>query len=113
MPGSLCLTRQCLGMTTRIECITRPLSGGQGLWTLLCAAGLSGKQPTVIKAQGPFRGPKAAEAVLVAIAENLCGQGYVESDALLTWQLHLHGELRKIDGPRALQADDRLFHPKG
>ena len=41
MSRSLCLTRHCLGMITRIECEVRPLAGEQGLWTLLCAAGMA------------------------------------------------------------------------
>ena len=71
MSQTLCLNRQCLGLVTRIECIIRPLSGGNGLWTLLCAAGIDAGQPTAIKAQGPFHGPREAESVLKAIAENL------------------------------------------
>ena len=80
MSQTLCLNRECLGLVTRIECIIRPLSGGNGLWTLLCAAGIDAGQPTAIKAQGPFRGPREAESVLKAIAENLYGQGYAESE---------------------------------
>ena len=60
MPRSLCLTRQCLGLTTRIECEICPLAGGQGLWMLLCAAGRSAAQPSEIRAQGPFHGPFVA-----------------------------------------------------
>ena len=33
MSRSLCLTRQCLGLMTRIECVIRPLSGDNGMWT--------------------------------------------------------------------------------
>lgn len=50
MPRNLCLIRPCLGLTTRIECVVRPLAGENGLWTLLCAAGMSGSQPSAIKA---------------------------------------------------------------
>ena len=64
MSRSLCLTRHCLGMITRIECEVRPLAGEQGLWTLLCAAGMAAGQPSMIKAQGPFCGPCVAEQVL-------------------------------------------------
>lgn len=97
MPRSLCLTRQCLGLMTRIECVVRPLSGDQGLWTLLCAAGMSGEQPTALKAQGPFHGPVAAESVLMAVAESLTLHGYQEAEELPIWSLHLQGELRRIN----------------
>ena len=101
MSQTLCLNRQCLGLVTRIECIIRPLAGGNGLWTLLCAAGMDSTQPTAIKAQGPFHGPREAESVLGAIATNLYGQGYCESDSPLIWQLHLQAELRKINANQA------------
>jgi len=101
MSQTLCLNRQCLGLVTRIECIIRPLNGGQGLWTLLCAAGIDAGQPTAIKAQGPFHGPREAETVLQAIASNLRGQGYCESDSPSIWQLHMHAELRKINANQA------------
>ncbi len=56
MSRTLCLTRQCLGLVTRIECVILPLAGDNGLWTLICAAGISGTQPSAIRAQGPFHG---------------------------------------------------------
>ncbi len=31
MPRNLCLIRPCLGLTTRIECVVRPLAGENGL----------------------------------------------------------------------------------
>ncbi len=77
MSRTITLIRPCLGLVTRIECEIKPLGQEQGLWTLLCAAGLNGQQPTAIKAQGPFHGPKAAEGVMTAIAENLVEQGYI------------------------------------
>lgn len=100
MPRSLCLTRQCLGLVTRIECVVRPLAGEKGLWTLICAAGMSGAQPSAIKAQGPFYGPCVAEEVLVAIAESLARQGYAECPEPLIWSLHLQAELRRLNGER-------------
>lgn len=101
MPHSLCLNRQCLGLVTRIECSIRPLNGGNGLWTLLCAAGIVDAQPTAIKAQGPFRGLRTAESVLQAIVSNLQKQGYAESDSPAIWQLHMHAELRKVNANQA------------
>lgn len=98
MPGSLCLTRQCLGMVTRIECLIRPMAGDQGLWTLICSAGIEGKQPTVTKSQGPFRGSRMAQSVLDAIATNLNAQGYETREAPLGWRLHMQAELRKVNG---------------
>lgn len=95
MSRSLCLTRQCLGLTTRIECHIRPLAGERGLWTLLCAAGMSGSQPSAIKAQGPFHGPFVAEAVLDSIAQCLAVQGYSPCMEEPIWRLHLQAELRR------------------
>lgn len=97
MSRSLCLTRQCLGLMTRIECVIRPLSGDNGMWTLLFAAGMTGEQPSAIKIQGPFPGPTAAESVMLAIAENLTSQGYHQADDLPIWGVHLQGELRRIN----------------
>lgn len=67
MSRNLCLTRQCLGLVTRIECSIRPLAGDTGMWTLLFAAGMAGEQPSAIKAQGPFHGPFVAESILNTI----------------------------------------------
>jgi hypothetical protein len=93
---SLCLTRQCLGLTTRIECLIRPLSADGNTWTLLFAAGMSGEQPSSIRTQGPFAGASAAQAVMLAVAESLSLHGYRQVDDLLIWSLHLQGELRRI-----------------
>ena len=92
MSHNLCLNRQCLGLVTRIECAIRPLAG---------AAGLADGQPTAIKVQGPFHGPAMAESVLAAIADNLIGQGYCESDAPSIWQLHMQAELRRVNANQA------------
>ncbi|WP_437881831.1 hypothetical protein [Pseudomonas sp. LRF_L74] len=97
MSRSLCLIRHFLGLTTRIECQIRPLAGGRGLWTLLCAAGMSGSQPSEIRAQGPFHGPFVAESILQSIAECLVQQGYQASEEPLIWDLHLHAELRRLN----------------
>lgn len=110
MPHNLCLNRQCLGLVTRIECAIRPLAGGNGLWTLLCAAGWPDGQPTAIKVQGPFHGPAMAESVLQAIADNLVGQGYRESDDPSIWQLHMQAELRRVNanqGASSAAGNDR------
>lgn len=106
MSRNLCLTRQCLGMVTRIECVILPLAGGNGLWTLICAAGISGAQPSAIKAQGPFHGPFVAESVLSAIASCLAELGYCACEDPLIWRLHVQGELRRLNGerPRSLGA---------
>ncbi|MFI8482545.1 hypothetical protein ACIGCM_18415 [Pseudomonas sp. NPDC078700] len=112
MPRSLCLTRQCLGLVTRIECVVLPLAGENGLWTLICAAGISGAQPSVIKAQGPFYGPSVAEGVLLGIAESLANQGYVYCTDLLIWRLHLQSELRQLNSGRCCNLGDYQFHPE-
>ncbi|WP_051231861.1 PA4575 family protein [Stutzerimonas azotifigens] len=97
MPHSLCLTRQCLGFMTRIECEIRPLAGENGLWTLLCAAGMAGAQPTAIKAQGPFHGSRKAESVLEAIVRSLRDQGYDKAEDPSIWRLHMQAELRRLN----------------
>lgn len=112
MPRSLCLTRQCLGLTTRIECEIRPLAGDRGLWTLLCAAGMSAALPSAIKAQGPFHGPFVAEAVLDSIAQCLAIQGYAPCDEPLIWRLQLQAELRRLNGADSRQLDGRMFRPE-
>lgn len=98
MTRSLCLNHQCAGMVTRIECVIRPLASGNGMWTLLFAAGMEGDQPSMVRAQGPFPGPFAAESVLESIAQSLGDQGYQRSDATLTWHLHLQSQLRNMRG---------------
>ncbi len=112
MPRSLCLTRQCLGLDTRIECVIRPLAGENGLWTLLCAAGMAGAQPSAIKAQGPFYGPLVAESVLSAIAENLALLGYVEASDPSIWCLHMQAELRRLNAERGRHVGDYQFRPE-
>lgn len=101
MSRSLCLTRQCLGLMTRIECVIRPLSGDNGMWTLLFAAGMTGEQPSAIKTQGPFPGPTAAESVMMAIVETLTSSGYQPADDIPIWSLHLQSELRRLNGNAA------------
>ncbi|WP_027896620.1 hypothetical protein [Zestomonas thermotolerans] len=106
MSRSLCLTRQCLGLVTRIECAVRPLSGESGLWTLICAAGIAGNQPTAVKAQGPFPGPCVAESVLDAIVENLLAMGYEITADSSIWCLHIQAELRRVRASRGRCLDD-------
>lgn len=105
MSRSLCLTRDCLGMITRIECEVRPLAGEQGLWTLLCAAGMAAAQPSLINAQGPFCGPCVAEQVLDGIAENLLSQGYRACAQPPIWRLQMQAQLRRLNQQRG--------HPQG
>ena len=111
MPRSLCLTRQCLGLVTRIECSIRPLAGENGRWTLICAAGMSAAQPSAIKAQGPFYGPQAAETVLAAIAESLALQGYEASAELPIWSLHTQAELRRLNAAQCRYPGQYRFRP--
>ncbi len=112
MPRNLCLTRECLGLQTRIECMIRPLAGDKGLWTLLFAAGMGGAQPSAVKAQGPFHGPQVAQGVLEAIVESLSLHGYGISDEPPIWSLHLQRQLREINGERCQHLGDYQFHPK-
>lgn len=98
MSRSLCLTREYLGVTTRIECAVLPLAGDRGLWTLICIAGMSARQPSAIKAQGPFHGPLVVEEILDEIAESLAGQGYGACNEPLIWRVHAQAELRRLNG---------------
>ncbi len=100
MPRNLSLTRQCLGLVTRIECSIRPLAGDTGMWTLLFAAGMAGEQPSAIKSQGPFPGPTVAESVMDAIVDSLTLHGYQVAGDPQIWSLHLQAQLRKINGER-------------
>ncbi|MHA6495275.1 PA4575 family protein [Pseudomonas borbori] len=111
MSRHLCLTRQCLGLVTRIECAVLPLAGEKGLWTLICAAGMSGAQPSAIKAQGPFYGPLVAEGVLLGIAESLAEQGYVTCTDIPIWRLHVQAELRRLNGERCPHPGHYQFQP--
>ena len=100
MSRNLCLTRQCLGLVTRIECAIKPLAGDNGMWTLLFAAGMAGEQPSAIKTQGPFHGPVAAESILDTIVESLTMHGYELANDPQIWSLHLQAQLRQINGGR-------------
>lgn len=111
MSRSLNLTRHCLGLDTRIECVVLPLAGNNGLWTLICAAGMAGAQPSTIKAQGPFHGAFAAESILVDIAENLQGMGYEQAADVPIWRLHIQAELRRLNGDRGHPLRDCQRHP--
>ncbi|MDV7210404.1 hypothetical protein SAMN04244572_00517 [Azotobacter beijerinckii] len=113
MSRTLCLTRNCLGLVIRIELAARPLAGEQGLWMLLFAAGLSGAQPSSVKAQGPFRGPLAAERVLDEVAATLGGVGYQACTDMPIWRLHLQAELRRLNGPRPCRPGNCESRPEG
>ena len=112
MLRSLSLTRQCLGLETRIECWIRPLAGGNGMWTLLFAAGMAGEQPSAIKAQGPFPGLYAAHSVLEAIVDSLTLHGYQLNAEPQIWCLHLQGQLRRMNGARCQHPADFQFRPE-
>jgi hypothetical protein len=111
MTRYLSLTRCNPGIVTRIECMIRPLAGGQGLWTLLCAAGLNASQPSAVKAQGPFHGFAEAEAVLDEIIDNLRSQGYQTVDEPSIWCLHLQAELRRQNAGRGHPTGDFRLVP--
>ncbi|WP_416350695.1 hypothetical protein [Pseudomonas sp. Bout1] len=96
MSRNLCLTRQCLGLVTRIECSIRPLAGDTGMWTLLFAAGMTGEQPSTIKSQGPFHGPFVAQTILDSIVDSLTLHGYELADDPQIWCVHLQAHLRQL-----------------
>ncbi|GIZ13629.1 hypothetical protein NCCP436_30450 [Pseudomonas sp. NCCP-436] len=93
MSRSLCLSHQCLGLVTRIECTVRPLGDNQGRWVVLCAAGLDAAQPSAVRVLGPFQGECAAEQVMYEIGRNLQLQGYTPGSEPMIWQLHLRAAL--------------------
>jgi hypothetical protein len=111
MPPSLCLTRQYLGLTTRIECQIRPLEGENGHWALLFAAGMEAAQPSVVKAQGPFCGRLAAQNMLTAILDSLLSLDYVQSAEPLIWCLHLQAELRRLNQVELHHPGEDFSHP--
>jgi hypothetical protein len=112
MSRLLNLTRHCLGLETRIECVVLPLAGNNGLWTLICAAGMSAAQPSTVKAQGPFRGAFAAENILSDIAENLHGMGYEPCTEVPIWRLHIQAELRRFNAECGHHVADFQFQPE-
>jgi hypothetical protein len=112
MQPSLCLTRQYLGVVTRIECTVRPLAGEQGLWTVLCVAGMDAMQPSLINAQGPFCGPCAAQEILAGIALSLQAQGYRLAGDVPIWSLHMQAKMRRLNGCSGAPKLDFQLHPK-
>lgn len=112
MLRSLNLTRHCLGLDTRIECVVLPLAGNNGFWTLICAAGMAGAQPSTIKAQGPFHGAFAALSILTDIAENLQSMGYEQSTDMPIWRLHIQAELRRLNAERGHHLGGYQFQPE-
>jgi hypothetical protein len=113
MLPSLCLTRQYLGVVTRIECAVRPLAGDQGLWTVLCVAGMDAVQPSLINAQGPFCGPCAAQEILAGIADSLQAQGYQLVGDVPIWRLHMQAKMRRLNGLSGALKLDFQSHPEG
>jgi hypothetical protein len=112
MLPSLCLTRRCLGVVTRIECTVRPLAGDQGLWTVLCVAGMDAKQPSLINAQGPFCGPCAAQQILAGIAVSLQAQGYQLALDMPIWSLHMQAKMRRLNGGSGSSKGVFQFQPE-
>jgi hypothetical protein len=112
MLPSLCLTRQYLGVVTRIECAVRPLAGEQGLWTVLCVAGMDAAQPSLVNAQGPFCGPCAAQEILAGIALRLQEQGYQLAGDVPIWCLHMQAKMRRLNGCSGAAKRTFQFQPE-
>jgi hypothetical protein len=112
MLPSLCLIRQYLGVVTRIECAVRPLAGDQGLWTVLCVAGMHAEQPSMINAQGPFCGPFVAQEILAEIAAALLRQGYQLAGDVPIWSLHMQAKMRRLNGHCSASRVDVQSHPE-
>ncbi|RMR53477.1 hypothetical protein ALP85_00512 [Pseudomonas syringae pv. syringae] len=109
MPRSLCLTRECMGLMTRIECVIRPLPHDNGQWMVFFAAGMAEEQPSAIKSQGPFKGLPAAQTVLTSVIESLSLHGYQCADDVPIWTLHIQAELRRINSDRTVCQSSSLF----
>ncbi|WP_116865967.1 hypothetical protein [Pseudomonas syringae] len=109
MPRSLCFTRECMGLMTRIECVIRPLPHDNGQWMVFFAAGMAEEQPSAIKSQGPFKGLPAAQTVLTSVIESLSLHGYQCADDVPIWTLHIQAELRRIDSDRTVCQSSSLF----
>ncbi|AAY39288.1 PA4575 family protein [Pseudomonas syringae] len=109
MPRSLCLTRECMGLMTRIECVIRPLPHDNRQWMVFFAAGMAEEQPSAIKSQGPFKGLPAAQTVLTSVIESLSLHGYQCADDVPIWTLHIQAELRRIDSDRTVCQSSSLF----
>ncbi|WP_440830706.1 hypothetical protein ACTABV_01040 [Pseudomonas fragariae (ex Marin et al. 2024)] len=109
MPRSLCLTRECMGLMTRIECVIRPLPHDNGQWMVFFAAGMAEEQPSAIKSPGPFKGLPAAQTVLTSVIESLSLHGYQCADEVPIWTLHIQAELRRIDSDRTVCQSSSLF----
>jgi hypothetical protein len=112
MLPSLCLTRQYLGVVTRIECAVRPLAGDQGRWVVLCVAGMDAAQPSVVNAQGPFCGPCAAQEILAGITLSLQVQGYQLAAEVPIWCLHMQAKMRQLNGRHGCSLVDYQSHPE-
>ncbi|MFZ3184045.1 MAG: hypothetical protein WA173_07870 [Pseudomonas sp.] len=112
MSPSLCLTRQYLGVVTRIECAVRPLAGNQGHWVVLCVAGMDDQQPSVVNAQGPFCGPCAAQEILAGITASLQTQGYRLTRDVPIWCLHMQAKMRQLNGLHGHPSVDFQSHPE-
>lgn len=96
MQRSLCLTRECMGLMTRIECVIRPLPHDGGQWMVLFAAGMAEEQPSAIKSQGPFNGLPAAQAVLTSIIESLSLHGYQCADDVPICKVHIGTDRKSV-----------------
>lgn len=112
MLPSLCLTRRCLGVVTRIECAVRPLAGNQGHWVVLCVAGMDAQQPSLVNVQGPFCGPCAAQEILTGIALSLQAQGYQLAGDVPIWRVHMQAKMRRLNGLSGAPKLDFQLHPE-
>ncbi|MCU1718173.1 hypothetical protein [Pseudomonas sp. 5P_3.1_Bac2] len=99
MPRSLVLIRHCLVLDTRIEFYQSPYRGHANQWLLLCAAGISAEQPSLVKVQGPFFGACSVDQMLGEIVQNLLEMGYEYSAEPPIWRLHMQAQLRALRGP--------------
>jgi hypothetical protein len=96
MPRSLVLIRHCLALDTRIEFYLSPYHGHANQWLLLCAAGKSAAQPSLVNVQGPFLGACSAAQVFDEIVANLLAMGYAASEQPPIWRLHMQAQLRAL-----------------
>lgn len=96
MPRSLVLIRHCLALDTQVELYQSPCHGHVNQWLLLCCAGKSAAQPSLINVQGPFYGGCSAAQVFDEIVANLLAMGYAPSQQPPIWRLHMQAQLSAL-----------------
>ena len=99
------------GLTTRIECVVRPLAEKNGLWTLLAPPACPAPQPSAIRAQGPSTTAGGRRGV-AGDCRLLLAQRLYRSRRPADLAPAPGGELRRLNGERRPHVGDYLFRPE-